>query len=112
MCPPSSAMLTWPHEQVAVVRRSATQDAPLRVNGLRCVSAVRAATRIRGGSRYPPFRPGTSDARRVGRVVPTEVHGPVDFPCGAPVRRERLRSEEHTSELQSRENLVCRLLLE
>src|SRR5690606_41482373 len=26
--------------------------------------------------------------------------------------RERLRSEEHTSELQSRENLVCRLLLE
>src|SRR5690606_41541663 len=30
---------------------------------------------------------------------------------GAP-RRSRGRSEEHTSELQSRENLVCRLLLE
>src|SRR5690606_42133440 len=27
-------------------------------------------------------------------------------------RRTRVRSEEHTSELQSRENLVCRLLLE
>src|SRR5690606_40011514 len=27
-------------------------------------------------------------------------------------RRRRPRSEEHTSELQSRENLVCRLLLE
>src|SRR2546427_4143215 len=27
-------------------------------------------------------------------------------------RRERLRSEEHTSELQSQSNLVCRLLLE
>src|SRR5690606_42025711 len=27
-------------------------------------------------------------------------------------RDEHLRSEEHTSELQSRENLVCRLLLE
>src|SRR5436309_7228179 len=27
-------------------------------------------------------------------------------------RREDSRSEEHTSELQSRENLVCRLLLE
>src|SRR5690606_40949114 len=26
--------------------------------------------------------------------------------------RQDLRSEEHTSELQSRENLVCRLLLE
>src|SRR5207302_8798928 len=29
-----------------------------------------------------------------------------------PVRRSAARSEEHTSELQSRENLVCRLLLE
>src|SRR5690606_41501473 len=27
------------------------------------------------------------------------------------LHRERHRSEEHTSELQSRENLVCRLLL-
>src|SRR5690606_39735801 len=30
----------------------------------------------------------------------------------APARNVQLRSEEHTSELQSRENLVCRLLLE
>src|SRR5436309_9392685 len=28
------------------------------------------------------------------------------------LRQELFRSEEHTSELQSRENLVCRLLLE
>src|SRR5436309_10988156 len=28
------------------------------------------------------------------------------------VRVDHVRSEEHTSELQSRENLVCRLLLE
>src|SRR5436309_8450655 len=28
------------------------------------------------------------------------------------IERHRSRSEEHTSELQSRENLVCRLLLE
>src|SRR2546430_11056936 len=32
-----------------------------------------------------------------------------DQPLGAPAR---LRSEEHTSELQSQSNLVCRLLLE
>src|SRR2546427_2671516 len=37
--------------------------------------------------------------------------------CDTPTRRERLlsiedRSEEHTSELQSQSNLVCRLLLE
>src|SRR5436309_5228156 len=31
---------------------------------------------------------------------------------GTSGRRARARSEEHTSELQSRENLVCRLLLE
>src|SRR5207247_9780884 len=37
-------------------------------------------------------------------------------PCGAPASRRRAtwlsRSEEHTSELQSRVDLVCRLLLE
>src|SRR3712207_7721328 len=39
-------------------------------------------------------------------------------PCSAPRRRlappsrRHLRSEEHTSELQSRQYLVCRLLLE
>src|SRR5690606_39762517 len=35
------------------------------------------------------------------------------MPCYRPQRpRHQHRSEEHTSELQSRENLVCRLLLE
>src|SRR5438874_12310279 len=35
-------------------------------------------------------------------------------PAGAAVAREaaKIRSEEHTSELQSRRDLVCRLLLE
>src|SRR5215475_15924431 len=33
-------------------------------------------------------------------------------PRVAPHRQSAARSEEHTSELQSRENLVCRLLLE
>src|SRR6266436_1390207 len=32
--------------------------------------------------------------------------------CAVPVRARRYRSEEHTSELQSRLHLVCRLLLE
>src|SRR6266700_7316899 len=47
----------------------------------------------------------------------TLFRSPGSDPCppacrtGAPVR-SRQRSEEHTSELQSRENLVCRLLLE
>src|SRR5690606_41125732 len=42
--------------------------------------------------------PGISPAR----LIPSPPDGP------SPLRR----SEEHTSELQSRENLVCRLLLE
>src|SRR5690606_41740711 len=33
-------------------------------------------------------------------------------PCSSCRASPRRRSEEHTSELQSRENLVCRLLLE
>src|SRR5690349_9205078 len=32
--------------------------------------------------------------------------------CGSLQRRNEMRSEEHTSELQSRRDLVCRLLLE
>src|SRR5258707_9783338 len=37
---------------------------------------------------------------------------PVDHLYGSPVLVEYFRSEEHTSELQSRQYLVCRLLLE
>src|SRR5690606_41877114 len=55
----------------------------------------------RTGSRYAPAR---SHRRFAGRA-----QGAV----AAPLRGDRRgRSEEHTSELQSRENLVCRLLLE
>src|SRR5947209_11123265 len=35
-----------------------------------------------------------------------------DWRSSGPCRRRRSRSEEHTSELQSRQYLVCRLLLE
>src|SRR5690606_41233864 len=44
-----------------------------------------------------------------------EIHDRLPHARHARSRRvegERARSEEHTSELQSRENLVCRLLLE
>src|SRR5690606_41273365 len=40
-------------------------------------------------------------ARALAHDLPMDAH-----------RKMWLRSEEHTSELQSRENLVCRLLLE
>src|SRR5690606_42080908 len=47
-------------------------------------------------------------ARQMGLWSPCVVRAPL-----APsVTHDAVRSEEHTSELQSRENLVCRLLLE
>src|SRR2546422_2169365 len=52
-------------------------------------------------------------ARRDDRLChqPGAGLGPADRPRPAASRRKR-RSEEHTSELQSRLHLVCRLLLE
>src|SRR5690606_41399710 len=48
------------------------------------------------------------DRHSLGQRHPARAH-----PLTAPRPRGRFgRSEEHTSELQSRENLVCRLLLE
>src|SRR5690606_41480246 len=54
-------------------------------------------------------------ARREYRQTSTSPGRSVASRSGRPARHARFRarrSEEHTSELQSRENLVCRLLLE
>src|SRR5690606_41486353 len=60
-------------------------------------------------------------AREEGRKKPTLLKGMLDFYDGGfpyfmiipgLIMLVFIRSEEHTSELQSRENLVCRLLLE
>src|SRR5690606_41275919 len=45
-----------------------------------------------------------------GAAIDVERHD--DLVARPEVRLQDRRSEEHTSELQSRENLVCRLLLE
>src|SRR5207302_6016499 len=45
------------------------------------------------------------------RVVPLSLLGVAEDFVSLVDLFEALRSEEHTSELQSRENLVCRLLL-
>src|SRR5690606_41684995 len=62
----------------------------------RCAALLRRGNRV---LRTEPWAPGA--AARTRRPRPQ-----------GPKRRRRARSEEHTSELQSRENLVCRLLLE
>src|SRR5437667_8455912 len=59
-----------------------------------------------GGSPGRPGRPGVPQDLAAGS-------GRVDLAPGPPgARSTRPRSEEHTSELQSHHDLVCRLLLE
>src|SRR3712207_7510317 len=69
---------------------------------------------LRGGAR-------DVDARRAVRVAAPPLVREIDRRGAAPRAgapregrplRDELRSEEHTSELQSRQYLVCRLLLE
>src|SRR5690606_39348763 len=69
-------------------------------------------TLFRSPAGRPRLRGGAERDRR-----PAERHlgrggEPPARPEGAAGVAARARSEEHTSELQSRENLVCRLLLE
>src|SRR5256885_13186473 len=46
------------------------------------------------------------------RSIPSEIHPGREYEQGRQGPLARIRSEEHTSELQSPCNLVCRLLLE
>src|SRR5206468_8200653 len=63
----------------------------------------RLAARRQGAGLAPPAQAGTAAQRRRLRFRPG---------AGAGSNRLGRRSEEHTSELQSRSDLVCRLLLE
>src|SRR5690606_41556262 len=69
------------------------------------------STRLRGRARTAdgagPWRRGSPPR---GRGRSRRTSGRCDRRKG--IAGHRTRSEEHTSELQSRENLVCRLLLE
>src|SRR2546422_6693251 len=76
--------------------------------------------------RSNPISDMTAPAPREARAFPTEASWSVNaacaelgivlvrrnLPCQLSARLHLLRSEEHTSELQSRLHLVCRLLLE
>src|SRR5690606_41328773 len=68
------------------------------------VRQARPAGRAPHGQRRAVDRRGS--ARETGRGLSASAHHP------RLARAVEARSEEHTSELQSRENLVCRLLLE
>src|SRR5699024_12098409 len=70
---------------------------------------VDAVDEALGASSGPLRRPRHDRGHRHGRLrAPPPARPPRDDPPAAPL----LRSEEHTSELQSRFDLVCRLLLD
>src|SRR5690606_40723042 len=56
--------------------------------------------------------PTATTAAAAESTAQVPVHCLPCSPAGAASDIDHVRSEEHTSELQSRENLVCRLLLE
>src|SRR5690606_41767848 len=64
-----------------------------------------------GGDPQGHLRGGQDERCRPGQHGQPAAHAR-DRPAQGGSRLAGTRSEEHTSELQSRENLVCRLLLE
>src|SRR5947209_9025191 len=78
--------------------------------------SLRAFAKAAGGRQATC--PGTEEAAgrsgAIGWIVSQEEGGPHSRGAGTPAARGAgdPRSEEHTSELQSRQYLVCRLLLE
>src|SRR5207302_350649 len=79
-----------PWSSFADSKRYSTEPVKLIEAGIKAMNMMRAV----------PFLPWAQIVRAAGKAG------------GGPVDLRPWRSEEHTSELQSRENLVCRLLLE
>src|SRR2546422_8263611 len=77
-----------------------------RPGAIFCVAGM-AADVIRNPAGSQRWVGGSRRGWRAARWRCSERHTPVAW-----LRRPRNRSEEHTSELQSRLHLVCRLLLE
>src|SRR5690554_7158594 len=99
-----------------------TDPAPTEIYTLSLHDALPICGPVAAGPRWPPL----GGVVRAVRAVPDrrlDLAGRAGFLCGQaaghlrPVRPWHVgpgggRSEEHTSELQSRPHLVCRLLLE
>src|SRR5690606_40474128 len=98
---PRCSKLTEPSRQLVMTTSRRSQV----TSSYGCLPAVVHTRRIR---RPPPARAGV--APPAAGLDPPVATGPPATPFSGVVRSSR--SEEHTSELQSRENLVCRLLLE
>src|SRR5690606_39912306 len=102
LCPSSYCYAPPPHLHSFPTRRSSDLDMALEPG-----CAQDALDRERRGVRRREL--GSAHALPRGRAHPARQQR--DRARNSRAGR-RTRSEEHTSELQSRENLVCRLLLE
>src|SRR5690242_21151817 len=70
-------------------------------------------TLFRSGRKNGSARPVENVAMpTMGRSAPPVTEAASSVPMNGPMQANEARSEEHTSELQSHVNLVCRLLLE
>src|SRR5690606_40886467 len=84
-------------------RHERERDGARQVAGLECVDERAQRDRRDEYAVQPDPVDEAARENRLRRTARRALHD---------VRLGGLRSEEHTSELQSRENLVCRLLLE
>src|SRR5690606_39510116 len=98
--PPTSATLS---PYTTLFRSKATDDRPETRGSAAAGNQEHRVLIFMGQTRGCPF-PG----KRTGLFWRDLYHSPYGYTG----HKQQARSEEHTSELQSRENLVCRLLLE
>src|SRR2546430_10644461 len=91
--------------------REQLHEAPRLHGELGAAAAARAAAR-RGQHLRAEHPLHLADAVQAGAIAPAHLPPGRANRAGAIDGVEKPRSEEHTSELQSQSNLVCRLLLE
>src|SRR5690606_41308941 len=101
-------MLAHPPNSTLLPYTTLFRSSPGRTDANRRIRAT-PTTVTDARTRYRALRLGSTPASASPRRAPTR---PLPGARSGPPVRGWPRSEEHTSELQSRENLVCRLLLE
>src|SRR2546427_6523881 len=89
----------------------------LHTLGLLASGLARQPVAVQALARAPASAPAPGQAhalppRAVLISQPARLLVPANLPMQAHLHAATTRSEEHTSELQSQSNLVCRLLLE
>src|SRR5690606_39639194 len=108
MASPAKAMwvVRWPNTSIGVLSWYST------MNRFACGCGRQPSETAASGSAWTGTRP--MKASYVARHSMRAGRSGATASCAAVVAdvADRARAEEHTSELQARENLVCRLLLE